>query len=121
MPEYAIVNAMNNRVRPESPVRCRPETMLVQGASFQKRLPSRQRRQEELTLFRDEEAVEVRRVDLEQRIPFSHRCGVARHGEPQQTWFVPHFDRLDERSGGELAVPDGAHAGPLDPGANGVG
>ena len=84
MPEYAIVNAMNDRVRPESPVRCRPETVLVQSASFQKRLPARQGRQEELTTLRHEEAVEVRRVDLEQRVPFLHRSGVARHGEPQQ-------------------------------------
>ena len=112
---------MNDRVRPESPVRCRPETVLVQGASFQKGLPSRQRRQQKLTLLRDEEALEVRRVDLEQRVPFSHGCGVARHREPQQPGFVPHFDRLDERSGRELTAPDGAHAGPLNPGANGIG
>ena len=76
---------------------------------------------QELALLRDEEAVQVRRVDLEERVPFLHRSGVARHGEPKQPGLVPDLDRLDERSGGELAVPDGAHAGPLDPGANGVG
>ena len=72
-----------------------------------------------LTLLRDEEALEVRRVDLEQRVPFSHGCGVARHREPQQPGFVPHFDRLDERSGRELTAPDDAHAGPLNPGEMG--
>src|SRR5271165_2067369 len=101
MPEYAIVNAMNDRVRPESPVRCRPETVLVQGATFKKSLSRRQRRQQELTLRRNQETIEVRWVDFEQRVPLLHRRGVAGHGEPQQPGFVPNFDWLDERACGE--------------------
>ena len=115
VPEYAIVNAMNNRVRPESPVRCRPETVLVQGASFQKRLPSRQRRQQELTLLRERgsprgAAGGSRTADS--ILSWVRGCSSRRTAA---AGFVPHFDRLDERSGRELAVPDDAHAGPLDP------
>ena len=70
---------------------------------------------QELALLRDQEPVQVRRVDLVQGVPSLHRRRVARHGEAEQPGLVPDLDRLDEGARGEFALPHRADPCPLDP------
>src|SRR5579859_115049 len=55
------------------------------------------------------------------RSPLLHWRGILGDRELQQTRFVPHLDRLDERAGGELAPSNRSRSGAIDAGANRIG
>ena len=60
MRKHPLVDAMNNRVRPEMPINTRPEPVLIPGCSFKQRCSIRQRLQFELTSSRDQVVLNVR-------------------------------------------------------------
>src|SRR4051812_32118733 len=111
----AQVDAMDDRVRPEAPVFGRPEVMLIPGRSDEARASAGQRFERELAALRDEEAMQVRRVDAGVRRELAHRRWIRCDAEPQQVRLVPHFDRLDEGAGGELAGSRRADTAAVDP------
>ena len=108
------MNPVDDRVGPEPPVSGRPHVIAIPGGPFQQRAASGHSGQAELAPMGDEGVVEVRGMDLGERVPLLHRRRVARDGETEQPGRVPDLDRLDEWPGGELAVPHGPDAVTLD-------
>ena len=66
---------------------------------------------------RTEVPVEVRGVHVAIGAPLAHGGRLAGNREAEDAVLLPAGDRLDEAAGSEIAVADGAHPAPLDPGA----
>ena len=81
--EDTLVDLMDDIVRPERPVGRRPHVMLVPGRAFEARAAVGELDQAEPAALRNEEAVQVRRLDVAEWVEFLHGWRVVRHIELQ--------------------------------------
>ena len=105
---------MDDVIRPELPVIRRPQVMVIPRRAFEQRAPAVERHEAELPGARFEIAVEMRGMDFAIGRPLLHRFGILGDGKFQQARLVPDFNRLDERPGGKIAMPDRAHTAAVD-------
>lgn len=114
------MNPADEKVRPSSPVGGRPHVVLVPSGAGQSGPASIQSFQSEFPPFAFQVPVQVRGMDVVGG-EFLHRRGLSGYVEGEEVRFVPDGDRLDERSGGKIAVSDGSYARSLDGGAGRAG
>src|SRR5271165_4149357 len=115
------MDAMNDRVRPPSPVLGGPKAMLIPGGSFEQCVVIRQPLQLELALLRNQISMQMFRQDPGVKTPLPHWRRIRGDTEPKQPWLVPNFDRLNERAGREFAISYCAWSGSFNPGPLGIG
>src|SRR5215471_5338737 len=74
--ENPVMDAMDDLIGPDAPVRRRPQGVSIPGRPLQSSAVSSQGNQHELALLRNQEPVKVRRVDPAIRSPLLQRRGV---------------------------------------------
>ena len=94
--------------------------MAVPSGSLDPRFSIRKGREQELTAIRNEEAMQMRWIDVGIRSPLLERRWVRSHRKFQLVRLVPNLNRLDKRSGRKNAMPLGARPCSNDLGANGI-
>src|SRR5690349_15617948 len=62
--QYAMMDRVDNRIRPFLPVGGRPQVVLIPGGAFEQGSSAWQRFEPELTLFRNEKSLQVRRMNF---------------------------------------------------------
>src|SRR3989442_14934633 len=85
--------------------------MAIPGGSFEKRLMGTERSQQKLAALGNEEAFEVRRLDIFGGRPFRHRRRVRRDAKSQTARLAPDFDRFDRNAGRKNTKAHGAPSG----------
>lgn len=118
VPQHPLVDAPDERIAEQHPVRGRLEAHLVPRASLEARPSIGERHQTKLAAPRSEIAVEVRWRGVGIRTPFVKRARLQPYIEGETMSRFPHRDRLDERARREDAVahsanPRAANLGPL--------
>src|SRR3954467_13997509 len=121
MVQDAKMDAMDNVVRPKPPVTLGPHVVLRPGGALEQGAAAGQRKQPELPMPGNEEAVEMRRTHILIWSPFLQGSWIRCDREFQEMRRVPNFNRLDKGAGREFAAADGPRTRALDPGANGIG
>src|ERR1017187_6573000 len=101
---------VDDEMRPTLPVIRRPQVMVIPRRAFEQSAPAAERYESELPGARFKIAVEVRGMNVAVRCPLLHRFGIFGDGKFQQARLVPDFDRLDERPGGKIAMPNRTRA-----------
>jgi len=104
--QHLDVNAMNDRVRPQTPVLRGQQSVSIPCRAFQESAIVGEPREPKLSFFGNQVTVEVARRHLSVRTPLLHWGRVPGHGKSQQRGFFPHFDRLYKVARRELAVSD---------------
>ena len=112
--QNAVMDGVNYPVRPEGPIVCRPQGVMVPGSSFKEGMAVWKRLQEKLTLLRNHKTAQVGRMNLAVWSPFLHRFRVMGDGEFQQVRLIPYFDGFDKRSRGKNAITDRSGSTPPD-------
>ena len=118
--EDPAVDAVNDHVAPDAPVRGRPDVVAIPGGAFKASFIGAHFDKNELPAFANEEAIEVRRINLTPGRALFHGRRLAGHGEFEVLGLVPNFDGLNEGTGGEDAVTNRADAVPFDLGTEGI-
>ena len=92
MIEDTEVDAMDDGVRPPSPVSGRPQAVLVPTGAFEEGAIAGKRREAELAFSGNQIAVQMFGRDFAVRAPFAHGGGVLGDAEAEHSGRVPHFD-----------------------------
>src|SRR5436190_23999011 len=90
--EDAIVDLMNQRVRPQRPIEVGIEVERVPSRAFQPRSTTWQFDQSKLSVPRAQITVEVRRVHVTIRAPLLHRRRLRGDVEGESLRRIPHGD-----------------------------
>ena len=113
MAEYSRVDTVDEKIRPQLPIACRPHVVAIPSRSYESGLAIGERNKAKLTSFALQMPVEMGGADIVWR-EFLHWRRLLRYVECQGVWLVPDRNRFDKGSRGENTVPYGANAFSLD-------